>query len=922
MADTLKVTNLSATKIGIGSTQPAYALDVVGSINLTGSILTNGTTLSTSQWTTTGSNVYYNTGSVGIGAASPAYALDVVGTVQASTAFQSSLSATFANIGTVQSVYLGQNGASAPRGTCVRVGDIAGAGYYMSTGNCNFAFYKDVSGGNPALALQITGTTQVNAVPTVYVVNNLGIGTTSPAATFHINGDATSSVLAQLNEIKITGNGNSHWSIFGARSGHGYFSIANTSTNGAIGTAGTDVLCITSTNNVGIGTAAPVSLLHVNGITTASQYNMSALTVGDSGLQGELTHILNLNLNVRGTVQSANAGGMFRIDGRNAAGGTELFQWIYKPAGGTASSNIMSLDSAGVLSAAKIGISNSTPNTFLCVGPDGGVNGSGNLPGISMKNTATSTKAFSIGQDDTHNVFLKWVYNATASSGYGAIQTYSANNPLAIMPEGGNVGIGAGNPNSLLELRSGSTQQNTLSIYGPTGFDASNIVLIQNQSSSYGRNQLVLIGRYESSNDGWSFNGARNCIQFWTQTSQNSASTQRFTIQNFAAQLGILSATGGINPLQVWNDNGYVGIGTTNPTNNLDVQGFIQIGTNGGNYDGITFTRGPDAGSYPNIRCQSNYIAMYVSGVGGWCTDSQVGDMVFRGNNNSFRFSPNAGGASTLTISSSGYVGINTTTPGCPLHVNATLQSTATGYYVYFSSGQGVQYAANAAFPISIYAMKAIVSGNSIASLTSVTFSDIRMKKNIKPLDDALTILSNVSIVSYDHIDSQETSVVAGVVAQDVKKVLPLCVKNMSRYLPNIYSLPSSYYVDQDHVIIVVSTPLSSDIMVGQNVRLLIGLHAATKKEEDVETPIIELTATTLTVKKWNSFDSMDGFFIYGTEVHDFQAVDKVQLGLLSVRGVQQLHTIITTQQAKITSLESKLDALLSWATSQGFSDS
>jgi hypothetical protein len=42
MADTLKVTNLSSMKIGIGSTQPAYALDVVGSINLTGHILTNG----------------------------------------------------------------------------------------------------------------------------------------------------------------------------------------------------------------------------------------------------------------------------------------------------------------------------------------------------------------------------------------------------------------------------------------------------------------------------------------------------------------------------------------------------------------------------------------------------------------------------------------------------------------------------------------------------------------------------------------------------------------------------------------------------------------------------------------------------------------------------------------------------------------
>jgi hypothetical protein len=88
----------------------------------------------------------------------------------------------------------------------------------------------------------------------------VGIGTSSPEARFELAGDSTSKILAQLNEIKFRGDGYSHFSIFGARAGRNYFSIANTSANGAIGTPGTDVLVISGAN-VGIGTTAPFSNL-------------------------------------------------------------------------------------------------------------------------------------------------------------------------------------------------------------------------------------------------------------------------------------------------------------------------------------------------------------------------------------------------------------------------------------------------------------------------------------------------------------------------------------------------------------------------------------------------------------------------------------------------------------------------------------
>jgi hypothetical protein len=75
-------------KLGIGTSSPAYPLDVVGDINMStgSSFRINGVAQTfgggSSPWTTSGSDVYRSSGNVGINTSTPQYKLDVDGDIR------------------------------------------------------------------------------------------------------------------------------------------------------------------------------------------------------------------------------------------------------------------------------------------------------------------------------------------------------------------------------------------------------------------------------------------------------------------------------------------------------------------------------------------------------------------------------------------------------------------------------------------------------------------------------------------------------------------------------------------------------------------------------------------------------------------------------------------------------------------------
>ena len=271
-----------------------------------------------------------------------------------------------------------------------------------------------------------------------------------------------------------------------------------------------------------------------------------------------------------------------------------------------------------------------------------------------------------------------------------------------------------------------------------------------------------------------------------------------------------------------------------------------------------------------------------------------------------------------------GLMGVGTGTPLSKLHVvgnvNENISSGTRAYFKWndYNAYAGVQVNSSGWGGTCIVGQgNILVTGYYVSHSGTVGASDERIKRNIVDADDSecLEVLRLLKPKKYQYKDAikRGEEPVWGFIAQQVRDVLPHATQLRQDFLPNIYELAN---VSSSNVITFTDFNTSN---LEANATTIQVMTKDGKEERATIAQVIDehtirveedLTEWIGSVDETGNVVAGNQLFIYGQEVDDFVFLKKDAIWTVATSALQEVDRQLQAEKVKVASLEARLEAL------------